>query len=169
MDVILIHGAPGAGTTTLAQALHAQLKSPWFEFGWIPEFRHKGEAEISYEEEEQISFENLCLVARNYLRHGFRNIVISDLRDPYIRKALRVFARRRLLLVTLIISDEDVLKTRVLDETRSSGYRDWQEALNLNRLYQSRPPHQRELRLDAAQVDVKGLVEIIVQGISETP
>jgi len=158
--MILIHGAPGTGKTSVAQVLHERLGSPWFEFGWIPEFRQKGEAEISYEEEERLSFENLCLVVRNYLRHGFENILLTDLRDPYVRRALRVFARRRLLLVTLYCSDEEVLKARVLDETRSSGYRDWEEALQLNRLYQERKMARREVRVDVAH---QGVAEIAKQ------
>ncbi|MBE0698672.1 MAG: hypothetical protein IH586_17275, partial [Anaerolineaceae bacterium] len=86
-DILFIHGAPGVGKSTIAEALHRRLNSPWFEFGWIPEFRQKGEVTLPYEEEEQLSFENLCLVVRNYLRHGFRNIILTDLRDPVMRQA----------------------------------------------------------------------------------
>lgn len=162
MDLIIIHGAPGTGKTSVAQALHKRLGTPWFEFGWIPEFRRKGEVEISYEEEERLSFENLCLVVRNYLRHGFGNILLTDLRDPYVNRALRSFARRDLLLVMLVCSDQEQLKRRVLDETRTSGYRDWQEALRLNQGYMARQQYRRELRLDTADIDVEGVVERIL-------
>ena len=38
VEIIVIHGAPGCGKSTVAALLHEQLNSPWFEFGWIPEF-----------------------------------------------------------------------------------------------------------------------------------
>ncbi len=168
MDIIFIHGAPGTGKTSVARALHERLGSPWFEFGWIPEFRQKGEAEISYEEEERLSFENLCLVVRNYLRHGFERIIITDLRDPVLREGLRRFARRKVMLVTLYISDEETLKARVLDENRSSGYRDWEEALELNRRYQSRQPLRAELRIDAAGCTVDQIVNQILDHLNRS-
>jgi predicted kinase len=168
MDIIFIHGAPGVGKSAVARGLHERLGSPWFEFGWIPEFRQKGEASISYEEEERLSFENLCLVVRNYLRHGFEQIIITDLRDPLLREALRRFARRKYLLVMLYASDEEILKVRVLDETRSSGYRDWEEALALNRQYQARQPARGELRIDAARQAVEQIVDQILDRMNRS-
>lgn len=161
-DILLIQGAPGSGKTSLAQVLHQQLESPWFEFGWIPEFRLKGEAEISYDEEEQLSFENLCLVVKNYLRHGFTNILITDLRDLIMQQALKTFQRKRLLLVTLVLTDEEILKERVLREDRSSGYRDWQEALAINRLLSVRPTRKNEIRIDVTYIPVEAAADQVM-------
>jgi predicted kinase len=168
-DLIFIHGAPGAGKSTVARALHQRLKSPYFEFGWIPEFRHKGEADLSYAEEEQLAFENLCLVVRNYLRHGFSNIILTDLRDPILRQALRRFARRNYLLVTLIVHDDHVLKLRVLDETRPSSYRDFEEALALNQLYLTRPLLRDEIRIDVTDCEPEFAVEQILAQLQPSP
>ena len=82
MDIIMVHGSPGNGKTTIAAKLHEHFQSPWFEFGWIPEFRMLNpHTSITMREEEQLSFENVVLVAKNYVRHGFRNIILSDLDD----------------------------------------------------------------------------------------
>ncbi len=101
MDFIFIHGAPGTGNSTLAWALQNHLQSPCFEFGWIPEFRVKREGTITWEEEESLAFENLTLVVKNYVRHGFEKIIITDLRDHIIQTIPEVFAGHSYRLITL--------------------------------------------------------------------
>ncbi len=85
-DVIIVHGSPGTGKTTLSRKMHDYFKSPYFEFGWIPEFRSLTPSiEIIQRQEEQLTFENLILVAKNYNRHGFKNLIITDLDDVRMR------------------------------------------------------------------------------------
>lgn len=60
-DLLFIAGAPGVGKSTVAKIIQHKLRTPLFEFGWIPEFRKKDGEEIPYEEEEGIAFENLSL------------------------------------------------------------------------------------------------------------
>ena len=81
---IFIAGAPGSGKSSVAAAVQRKLGTPLFEFGWIPEFRNTGTRTISYEEDESLAFENLTLVLRNYARHGFRNIIVTDLENKRI-------------------------------------------------------------------------------------
>ncbi len=151
MDYIFIHGAPGCGKSSLAWALQAELQSPCFEFGWIPEFRVKQNSTITYEEEEALSFENLTLVLKNYVRHGFGNILVTDIRDPFIKQLPELFGAYRYVLVTLYLDDEAELKKRVLDETRSSGYREWQDSVELNREIVARPLMENEVRLNSSR------------------
>ena len=120
-EIVVIAGAPGSGKSTVAEALQRRLDSPMFEFGWIPEFRHTGRRDLTYVEEESLAFENLILVVQNYVKHGFENIIITDLNNDYIGQLPRILATHNVLIVTLRLSDEDVLKTRVLNEGRTSA------------------------------------------------
>ncbi len=67
------------------------MSCPLFEFGWIPEFRDTGERELPYVEEEAMAFENLVLVAKNYVAHGFRWVILTDLQASYVARVHDVF------------------------------------------------------------------------------
>ena len=125
---IFIAGAPGSGKSSVAAAVQRKLGTPLFEFGWIPEFRNTGTRTISYEEDESLAFENLTLVLRNYARHGFRNIIVTDLENKRIEHLGSVFRGFDFVIATLRVIDELELRRRVMHESRSSGYRDWQES-----------------------------------------
>jgi hypothetical protein len=158
---IFIAGAPGGGKSTLAKRLQERLGSPCFEFGWIPEFRLPGPQ--SQAREEALSFENLTLVVKNYHRHGYRNIIVTDLNDLRFREIPRRFARYRYVILTLVVTDDETLRRRVLDETRSSGYRDVEAALRHNRLILDRRLLPNEYRVDNTVRSVEETVEEMLQ------
>jgi chloramphenicol 3-O-phosphotransferase len=158
MDFIFIHGAPGSGKSTLAWALQHHLQGPCFEFGWIPEFRVKHDTTINWTEEESFSFENLTLVVKNYVRHGFEKIIITDLRDHIIQTIPEVFAGYSYRLVTLWMDNDELLKSRVLEESRSGGYRNWQESLEINRAILARGLMPGEVRFNSEDLNVDQLV-----------
>lgn len=139
MDFVFIHGAPGTGKSSLAWALSRKWNRPCFEFGWIPEFRTKAHSTLTYAEEEAFAFENLRLVVRNYQKHGFDRVILTDIRDHLLQELPRWFAPHEYALFTLWVEDEAQLKERVLDEKRSSAYRDWAASVELNRTIQTRP------------------------------
>lgn len=144
-DFIFIAGAPGSGKSTLAKRLQERLGSPCFEFGWIPEFRLPGPD--SQAREEALSFENLTLVVKNYVRHGYRNVILTDLNDLRFREIPRRFARYRYVILTLVVTDEEILQRRVLNATHSSGYRDCAAAVRHSRLIQTRRLLPNEYRV----------------------
>jgi hypothetical protein len=77
-----LNNSPGNGNTTLSRKLHEHFQSTYFEFGWIPEFRMLAPSmKISQKDEEQLSFENLILVSKDYNQHGYKNVIITDLDD----------------------------------------------------------------------------------------
>jgi shikimate kinase len=154
LDLIFIAGAPGSGKSTIAKGLQKRLCSPYFEFGWIPEFRDKPKGRATMAEEEQLSFENLKLVLKNYLRHGYRQIIVTDLNDQRLRDLYKAFHRRRYLLLTLTVNNEGALRKRVLDAERPSGYRDTATAWRINQMIVQRPLLPREIRFDNSSPQV---------------
>jgi len=80
-DLIVIAGAPGSGKTTVADLLHGTLKSPYIDFGYIREFHLDQEWKDANPQEEQMSFENLVHIIKNYISYGYNNIVVTDLQD----------------------------------------------------------------------------------------
>jgi broad-specificity NMP kinase len=161
-DIIFIAGAPGTGKSSVAKYIQEKLNCPCFEFGWIPEFRNKGNESISYIEDEAIAFENLSLVAKNYIKHGFKNIIITDLEDKRIKELHTVFQKENYILLTLIVNDNEILKSRVLNETRSSGYRDFKSAIKINKEILNRELLPNEIRIDTTNQSLEEVVKIIV-------
>lgn len=160
-DLIFIAGAPGSGKSTIAKALHEKFGTPMFEFGWIPEFQNTGGRTLSYTEEESLSFENLILVAKNYAKHGFKNVIITDLNNDFIAQLPELFTDYDFAIYTLRILDDEILKSRVLDESRSSEYRDWEKALKINNELKNREPFKNEKFIDIATHPLGQIVEQI--------
>ncbi|MGB4768508.1 MAG: AAA family ATPase [Candidatus Saccharimonas sp.] len=160
-DLIFIAGAPGSGKSTIAKALHEKFGTPMFEFGWIPEFQNTGSKTLSYTEEESLSFENLVLVAKNYAKHGFKNVIITDLNNDFIVELPEIFKDYDFAIYTLRIIDGELLKSRVLDESRSSGYRDWEKALQINQQLNNREQFKNETFIDIAKQPIEQVVEQI--------
>jgi len=156
MQIIIIHGAPGTGKTTLASKLHKCYKSPWFEFGWIPEFRNLNpHTEISFRDEEEMTFESLMLVVKNYIRHGFQNIILSDLNDVRIIDVCSEFKGNDFIIITLYSDNDNVIKDRVLTRDNGNDYKNWESSIELNSIIKKRSllPNEYRIRTDNVNAD----------------
>ena len=148
MGILFITGAPGTGKSTVAALLHEKLGCPWFEFGWIPEFRQKNpHTTLDWEAEEALSVENLLLVTDNYLRHGFDHVLLTDIREPYTDTVYYHYAPDNIHLFTLFAEDDDVIRNRVLTRDNGNEYRNAEEAVELNHLFRNRVKLPWECRL----------------------
>lgn len=98
LAVIVIAGAPGTGKSTIAKILQPKLNTALLEFGRMPEFQDRGDGNnIGYVEEQGIAFENLVLVAKNYIKCGFKNIILTDLEDERIYRIPKLFEKLTIL------------------------------------------------------------------------
>jgi hypothetical protein len=131
--------------------------------GWLRQFHLKRDWSNAGDAEWEMAFENLVFVTQNYKKHGYQNVLLEDLNDTQVARLSRLFPCS--LVITLYLSDEAELKRRVLDETRDSGYRDYEKSLAWNRHLQELPLLPNEHRIDNLQpfettvTEVKGLME----------
>lgn len=162
-DLIFISGAPGSGKSTITKLLEEKLHSPAIDFGWLRELHLDREWKQASAEEEQMAFENLVFMLRNYIKHGYKNMLVNDLTDRRIQGLPQLFSGDNYLIVSLVLEDEDELKKRMLDESRDSGFRDVEAALKWNQLLQERPAVKNEIKLDNSVQDAAKTVKEILK------
>jgi adenylate kinase family enzyme len=164
MDFIIIHGSPGNGKTTVAQELHKRIESPWFEFGWIPEFTNKNpHTKITQKEEEQMSFENLLMVCKNYIKHGYDNVILTDFDDIRMLDFPVVFQEYKYIIITLFSENDEVIKNRILTRDNGNDFRDWQCSFNQNKKIINRKALPNEYRIRSDNQSVIQIADKIVE------
>jgi len=147
-SLIFIGGAPGSGKTTVSRLLHEKFQSVMIDFGTLREYHLDNSWTKQSEKEEQMAFENLVFILKNYLRNGYKNIIVNDLRDFRVIQIPQLFEPEDYLIATLVIDDDETLRARVLDRARDSGWRDVERALEWNRAVIKRPAAANEYKLN---------------------
>jgi len=165
MSVIIIGGSPGCGKTTLGEALKGVLKGPWIDYGRLRDF-HLQNLETwsdANDTEESLTAENLVWITRNYLKHGYHNILIDDLQDERILCLASVFEdlSDRLQIFTLYLSDNNELCRRIT--TRNSGWKNTQRAVEWNELVMQRATLKQEHKIDVSQLTPKEVLDRVLQ------
>jgi len=146
-DFIIIAGAPGVGKTTISRILQKKLSSPLIDFGSFREFHLLPDWSNENDMEERMSFENLIFTLKNYAKYGYKNVLVNDLKDSKIQELEKELKEFDYLIATLIISDDQELRKRVLSP-RDSGWKDAEAAVQWNRELLQRSLLKNEHKID---------------------
>ena len=158
----ILRGAPGTGKTALAAELHKILRCPWFEFGWIPEFRHLNpHTELSYEDECALSTENLILVTKNYFAHGFDSVIVSDLEDELIPAFADALSDHAEIQILTLDCDDETRTHRILTRDNGNGYRDTDAAQSIAERIRT-TPYPGERRFDSSAMTAESICKSVL-------
>ena len=161
-DIIVIGGAPGSGKTTICRLLQARLNSPYIDFGWLRQFHLDETWSNASPREEAMAFENLAYIVRNYLRHGYRNIILTDFEDWRLQEIPIHFRHEDFVIATLVLHDAAEHARRVLDPTRDSGYRNVTAARAWNHAVIARSAVASEVKIDNTAPDPQPALDAIM-------
>jgi len=145
-DLIIISGAPGSGKSTISEILQKKLESPMIDFGRLREFHLDREWKKQSEKEKQMTFENLVFILKNYIKNKYKNVIINDIVDNHALDLMRIFAKNKCLLITLVVEDKKLSK-RVIGP-RDSGFKDINKALQWNKELRERKRVENEHVID---------------------
>lgn len=163
IPLIFIAGSPGTGKTTVSKLLRDKLNSPYIDFGWLREFHLDREWKKANEKEEQMAFDNLVFMLKNYIKNDYKNVIVTDLLEKRIAQIHELFQPDEYIIFTLTVSDDEELKRRVLEPTRDSGYRNFEEAIAWNRREMERSIFQNETKIDTLDKSPEEVVKIIIE------
>ena len=163
-EIIFIRGPQGSGKTTTSKLLRQYLDyPPYFEFDWIRGYHLDPQWKRVSEREEKMSFENVVFTIKNYLKNKYNNIILIGLEDKFRNKLITKAKIKKYLLVTLTIDSDEELQRRVLTESRDSGFRDFKESLNMNKILKQLKLLKNELKIDNSHNDPSITVRKIVK------
>jgi len=147
-DFIFLLGAQGSGKTTIARLLKEKLNSPHIDYDWIRGFHLNKDWSNANETEVKMSFENLIFLLKNYKKHNYKNVIIGGFDEHDIERVLSEFKEDQFIVITLFLTDDDVLKQRVLTEARDSGFRDFERSIKFNKMLKEELKFSHEHKID---------------------
>jgi len=160
-DLIVIAGAPGVGKTTVSKLLAKELGSFVFDFGILREVHLDDTWSNHSPQEEQMAFENLIFILKNYKKYGYKNVIVNDLQDFRVQQIPEIFADLNYVIFSLFVAEDEELKRRV-EGPRDSGYKDVQKAIEWNRALKERLAVNNEIKIDNTQNNPKETIARLI-------
>ncbi len=167
--LIIVHGAPGTGKTTLSWALQKSLGGFVFEIGTLREIHLNPTWTNASRAEEAMSFKNFIYILRNYKANGYGPVIVTDLQDRRAADLAKAFTPRDYLLVTLAVSDPQAHKRRILDPKADRGFRRYDAAWAWNEAVMARPARTGELRLMTDRMDLNAEIRAVRRALRNPP
>ena len=158
--LIILAGAPGSGKSSVAQILNEKLSAPYVDFGKLREFHLDREWKNQNPEEEQLAFENLIFIIRNYFQHGYENVIVDDLQDSRVYQLAQDFPES--IVFTMTPTDEK-LKERITE--RDVGFKNTEAAIAWNQQCKERNLFPNERRIDNSNESPEQTAEKIFQAL----
>jgi len=146
-DLIIFSGAPGSGKSTIGELLREQKGCPLIDFGWLRSGHLNNTWSNASVEEENMAFENLIFVIKNYFKHGYKNIVVNDFKEDKVELLADTFKEKDLVIISLVVNDDNELRKRVLG-VRDSGFKNAEAAVEWNLNVKNRPLLPNEHKID---------------------
>ena len=162
-DILILAGAPAVGKTTVAEAVREQLGGALTDMGSIREMYLDREWKQANTDEADMSFRLACKVAREFVSNGIRPVQITDVLPRHLPMAGTELAGTEHGIVSLYVTEKDVLQGRMLDPTRDSGFSDLEESWRRNESERRRELYERETRIDTTSMTVTEAAERVMQ------
>jgi len=148
-DFIFILGAQGSGKTTTAKLLKQKLDSPYLDLDWIRGIHLNSDWSNMSKDEEKMSVENLIYLLKNYVKHEYKNIIVCGFTPENVEQIINEELKDyKSIVITLTLKNDEVLKSRVLNETRDSGFRDYEESIKFNTKLKDELSFPNEYKID---------------------
>lgn len=145
---IFLLGSQGSGKTTIARLLKEKLGAPHIDYDWIRDIHLNRDWSNISDTEAKMSFENLLFLLKNYKKYNYENVIVSGFTEHDIEKVLQEFKDDKYIVITLFLTDDEILKQRVITESRDSGFRDFEQSIQFNKKLKEEMKFPNEHKID---------------------